>query len=105
MYAPADAQFAVFVSLYPPCVKRLKDAHLTEDPGAYQGFDSPCTALTRVTVGDSDAPRRGCELYEHPAGRIVNRETGLPFTRNDDCLKGVGTLLTTRAHTPRPLKM
>jgi hypothetical protein len=23
----------------------------------------------------------------------VNRETGLPFTRNDDCLKGVGTLL------------
>ena len=49
--------------------------------------------------GDSDAPRRGCDLYEQPAGRIVNRETSLPFTRNDDCLKGVGTLLCdARAH-------
>jgi hypothetical protein len=57
------------------------------------------TALTRVRVGDSDAPRRGCDLYEQPAGRIVNRETGLTFTRNDDCLKGVGTLLyDARAH-------
>jgi dienelactone hydrolase len=76
-----------------------KDAQLTEYAGAYHGFDGPGTALTRVKVGDSDAPRRGCDLYEQPAGRIMNRETGLPFTRNDDCLTGVGTLLyDARAH-------
>jgi dienelactone hydrolase len=137
MYAPVDAQFAVYLSLYPPCsrtyiddtdvvdrpirllngtadeiapirqclsyVKRLqdagKDAQLTEYAGAFHGFDGPGTTLTRVRLGDSDAPRRGCDLYEQPAGRIVNRETGLPFTRNDDCLKGVGTLLyDARAH-------
>ena len=64
------------------------------------GFDNPgTTQLTRVRLGDSDATRRGCDLYEQPAGRIMNRETGLPFTRNDECLKGVGTLFyDARAH-------
>lgn len=29
----------------------------------------------------------------------MNRETSLPFTRDDDCLKGVGTVLyDARAH-------
>jgi len=138
MYGPPDAQFAVYLSFYPPCsrtyiddtevidrpirlfngtaddiapigqclsyVKRLqqagKDAQLTEYAGAYHGFDNPSTTqLTRVRLGDSSATRRECELYEQPAGRIMNRETGLPFTRNDDCLKGVGTLLyDARAH-------
>ena len=138
MYAPPDAQFAVYLSFYPPCsktyiddaavvdrpirlfngtaddiapigqclsyVKRLQeagnDAQLTEYAGAYHGFDNPAgTQLTRVRLGDSDATRRGCDLYEQPAGRIMNRETGLPFTRNDECLKGVGTLLyDARAH-------
>jgi len=85
-------------------VKRLQqagnDAQLTEYAGAYHGFDNPSTTqLTRVRLGGSDATRRGCDLYEQPAGRIMNRETGLPFTRNDDCLKGIGTLLyDTRAH-------
>lgn len=137
MYAPADTQFAVYLSLYPPCsrtyiddadavdrpirlfngtaddiaplrqclsyVKRLqaagKDAQLTAYAGAHHGFDSPGTQLTRVRVGDSDAPRPGCDLFEQPAGRIMNRGTGMPFTRNDECLKGVGTLLyDARAH-------
>jgi dienelactone hydrolase len=131
MYAPVDAQFAVYLSLYPPCsktyiddtdvvdrpirlfngtadeiapirqclsyVQRLqvagKDAQLTEYVGSYHGFDDPSAVLTRVKIGDSDAPRSGCDLYEQPAGRIMNRETSMPFTRNDDCLKGVGTLL------------
>lgn len=137
MYAPVDAQFAVYLSLYPLCyktyidetdvadrpvrlfngtadeiapirqclsyVKRLqdagKDAQLTEYPGAFHGFDNPGTTLTRVKLGDSDAPRRGCDLYEEPAGRILNRETSRPFTRDDGCLHGVGTLLyDARAH-------
>ena len=138
MYAPVDAQFAVYLSLYPPCykayidetdvadrpirlfngtadeiapirqclsyVKRLqdagKDAQLTEYAGAFHGFDNPGNTLpTRVKLGDSDAPRRGCDLYEQPGGRIMNRETSLPFTRDDDCLKGVGTVLyDARAH-------
>jgi dienelactone hydrolase len=138
MYAPADAQFAVYLSLYPPCykayigetdvadrpirlfngtadeiapirqclayVKRLrdagKDAQLTEYPGAFHGFDNPDGAgPARVKLGGSDAPRRGCDLYEQPGGRIMNRETSLPFTRDDDCLKGVGTVLyDARAH-------
>ena len=34
--------------------------------------------------------RRGCDLYEQSVGRVVNRETGLPLTRNDECLKGGG---------------
>jgi dienelactone hydrolase len=131
LYAPVEAQFAVYLSLYPLCykayidetdvadrpirlyngtadeiapirqclsyVKRLqdagKDAQLTEYSGAFHGFDNPGTTLTRVKLGDSDTARRGCDLYEQPAGRIMNRETSLPFTREDDCLKGVGTLL------------
>ena len=137
MYAPTGADFAVYLSLYPPCsktyiddadvvdhpirlfngaeddiaplapclsyVKRLqsagKDAQLTAYEGAYHAFDSPGTPLTRVRVGDSQARRGSCELYEQPAGRIMNRQTGLPFTRNDECLKGVGTLgYDARAH-------
>jgi dienelactone hydrolase len=137
MYAPTGADFAVYLSLYPPCsrtyiddadvvdrpirlfngadddiaplapclsyVKRLqatgKDAQLTAYEGAYHAFDSPGTPLTRVQAGDSQAKRGSCELYEQPAGRIMNRQTGLPFTRNDDCLKGVGTLgYDARAH-------
>jgi dienelactone hydrolase len=76
-----------------------KDAQLTAYEGAYHGFDSPGTPLTRVQVGDSLGKRGSCELYEQPAGRIMNRQTGLPFTRNDECLKGVGTLgYDARAH-------
>ena len=34
--------------------------------------------------------RRECDLYEQPVGRVLNRETGLPLTGNDECLKGGG---------------
>ncbi len=77
-------------------VKRLqaagKDVQLTEYAGAYHGFDNPAIPPTRVPVGKSQAKRGGCTLYEQSVGRIMNRDTGLPFTRNDECLKGVGTL-------------
>jgi hypothetical protein len=69
-----------------------KDAQLTAYEGAYHGFDNPGRPLARVRVGDSQAKRNSCEFYEQPAGRIMNRQTGLPFSRNDECLKGVGTL-------------
>lgn len=82
-----------------PCRAYLKrihdmghDVQITEYAGAHHGFDSPGTGLIRVSVGESKTPRGACDLYEEPAGRIVNRATGQPFTRNDECLKGVGTL-------------
>ena len=125
MYAPAGADFAVYMSFYPPCsrtyiddtdvverpirlfhgtaddvaplaqclsyVKRLqaagRDAELTEYAGAYHGFDNP---LTPVRPAGPQTTRRGCDLYEQSVGRVVNRETGLPLTRNDECLKGGG---------------
>ncbi len=31
-------------------------------------------------------------LDEHPVGRIVRRDTGLPLTRDDRCLKGRRTV-------------
>jgi dienelactone hydrolase len=125
MYAPADVQFAVYLSFYPPCtrtyiddvdlvdrplrlfhgtaddiaplaqclshVKRLqsagKDVQLIEYAGAYHGFDNP---LTPVRPAGPPTTRRGCDLYEQSVGRVVNRETGQPLTRNDECLKGAG---------------
>ena len=125
MYAPAGADFAVYMSFYPPCsrtymddtdvverpirlfhgtaddvaplaqclsyVKRLqaagRDAQLTEYAGAYHGFDNP---LTPVRPAGPQTTRRGCDLYEQSVGRVLNRETGLPLTRNDECLKGGG---------------
>src|SRR6478672_13931038 len=32
-----------------------------------------------MQTGDSQAKRGSGELYEQPAGRIMNRQTGLPF--------------------------
>ena len=125
MYAPAGADFAVYMAFYPPCsrtyiddtdvvarpirlfhgtaddaaplaqclsyVKRLqaagRDAQLTEYAGAYHGFDNP---LTPVRPAGPQTTRRGCDLYEQSVGRVLNRETGLPLTRNDECLKGGG---------------
>jgi dienelactone hydrolase len=72
-------------------VKRLqaagRDAQLTEYPGAYHGFDNP---LTPVRPAGPQTTRRGCDLFEQSLGRVLNRETGLPLTRNDECLKGGG---------------
>ena len=125
MYAPTEAQFAVYLSFYPPCartyidesdvvdrpirlfhgtaddiaplaqclshVKRLqaagKDVQLTEYAGAYHGFDN---RLTPVRPAGPPTTRRGCDVYEQSVGRILNRETGQPVTRNDECLKGAG---------------
>lgn len=125
LYAPAGADFAVYLSFYPPCsrtyidgtdvaarpirlfhgsaddiaplaqcdsyVQRLqaagRDAQLTEYGGAYHGFDNP---LTPVRPAGPQTTRRGCDWYEQSVGRLLNRETGLPVTRNDDCLKGGG---------------
>jgi dienelactone hydrolase len=72
-------------------VKRLqaagRDAQLTEYAGAYHGFDNP---LTPVRPAGPQTTRRGCDLYEQSVGRVLNRETGLPVTQNDECLKGGG---------------
>ena len=72
-------------------VKRLqaagRDAQLTEYAGAYAGFDNP---LTPVRPAGPQTTRRGCDLYEQSVGRVLNRETGVPLTRNDECLKGGG---------------
>ena len=64
-----------------------RDAQLTEYAGAYHGFDNP---LTPVGPPGPPTTRRECDLYEQSVGRILNRETGLPLTRSDDCLKGGG---------------
>ena len=33
-----------------------------------------------------------CDVYEAPAGRFVNRETGRPFTSNDECVNGASRI-------------
>ena len=75
-------------------VERLRqaghDVELAEYAGAHHGFDNPAVLLTRVAEGQAGASP--CALYEQPAGRIVNRDTGLPFTRADRCLKGRRTV-------------
>jgi len=59
----------------------------------------PATAAARVPAvvllhGSGGAKTRDdrCpgDLYEQSVGRVLNRETGLPLTRNDECLKGGG---------------
>ena len=55
--------------------------------GAYHGFDNP---LYPARPAGPQTTRRGCDLYEQSVGHVLNRETGLPVTRNDECLKGGG---------------
>ena len=59
----------------------------------------PATAAARVPAvvllhGSGGANTRddrwSRDLYEQSVGRVLNRETGLPLTRNDECLKGGG---------------
>ncbi len=68
--------------------QRLKDAGsdivLTEYAGAHHGFDSRLSAQAPAPADPGVPP---CELYEEPEGRILNRATGAPFARNDDCTK------------------
>lgn len=64
-----------------------RDAQLTEYTGAYHGFDNP---LTPVRQAGPQTTRRGWHLYEQSVGRVLNRETGVRRTRNDECLKGGG---------------
>jgi dienelactone hydrolase len=69
--------------------QRLKDAGadivLTEYAGAHHGFDSRVVSSSSPAPADTGMPP--CDLYEEPAGRILNRATGAPFTRDDDCTK------------------
>jgi dienelactone hydrolase len=67
-----------------------KDVELTEYVGAQHGFDNPGVPLRRVVEGQPGVSP--CALDESPVGRIVNRDTGLPFTRDDQCLKGRRTV-------------
>jgi dienelactone hydrolase len=78
-----------------PCrayVERLrragKDAQITEYAGAHHGFDRPRAAPPFRMVGAQTA--RHCFWEERPQGRLVNRESGLPFSISDPCvLRGV----------------
>ena len=64
------------------------DVQLIEYEGAHHGFDGRALVSPASTPAAPDGvPARGCDLFEQPAGRIVNRETGAPFARSDSCLK------------------
>lgn len=75
-----------------PCrqyVKRLqglkKDVQLTEYPGARHAFDNPLYPPV-LQFQDAQVRSSKCMLEERPAGKIVNRETGRPFTFTDPCM-------------------
>jgi dienelactone hydrolase len=67
-----------------------RDASLTAYPGARHGFDAeglaPMVRLPNVQRG----PR--CLIDERPAGVMVNRETGQPFTFDDACVERGATI-------------
>ena len=70
-------------------LQRLKsagaDVVLTEYVGAHHGFDS--RALSATAAAPVEPAVRPCDLCEEPTGRLMNRATAAPFTRNDDCTK------------------
>ncbi|TCA57258.1 hypothetical protein E0H71_03955 [Rhizobium leguminosarum bv. viciae] len=61
-----------------------KDAVMSEYPGAHHGFDNPDARL--VSVAQSAQSSRNCQCREED-GRILNDETGKPFTFNDACVQ------------------
>jgi len=61
-----------------------KDAVMTEYPGAHHGFDNPDARW--VSVIQSAQSSRNCQRREED-GKILNVETGKPFTFNDACVK------------------
>ncbi len=61
-----------------------KDAVMSEYPGAHHGFDNPDARL--VSVAQSAQSSRNCQRREED-GRILNDETGKPFTFNDACVQ------------------
>lgn len=78
-------------ALIGPCrgyVERLKRAgknvQLTEYDGAHHGFDNPGSPPRLLPQAQTPA---SCLLDEKPMGRLVNRDTGLPFTLNDSCVR------------------
>ena len=68
-----------------------RDALLTEYPGAYHSFDNPLGNKT-PTISKGVQTSRACNLKEEPLGRIINVESGQPFTWKDPCMQ-------TDAHT------
>lgn len=76
-----------------PCrayVERLraagKDVQLTEYPDAHHVFDNPVLSTTPTFWLRAQTSRR-CVLKEEPRGRIINAETGQPFTWADPCVE------------------
>ena len=69
-------------------IKRLdaagKDAVMTEYPGSHHGFDNP--DARSVSVIQNAQSFRNCQRREE-AGKILNVETGKPFTFNDACVE------------------
>ena len=57
---------------------------MTEYPGAHHGFDNPDARW--VSVIQSAQSSRNCQRREED-GKILNVETGKPFTFNDACVK------------------
>ena len=71
-------------------IKRLQaggaDAQLIEYEGAHHGFDGHLQPA--ISGPQPGAEPFTCELYEEPAGRFLNRDTGRPLARGDACAKG-----------------
>ncbi|CDM60950.1 MULTISPECIES: dienelactone hydrolase family protein [Rhizobium] len=61
-----------------------KDAVMTEYPGAHHGFDNPDARF--VSVIQSAQSSRNCQRREED-GKVLNVETGKPFTFNDACVE------------------
>ena len=74
-------------------VERLRragaDAQVIEYTGAHHGFDRPGAASARRNPNEQNASR--CFWEERPEGRLVNRDTGQPFSVDDSCVIRGGT--------------
>lgn len=80
-----------------PCrayVERLqnagKDVQLYEYAGAHHGFDNVDPSI-RIRLEQGETPAF-CVLREEPVGRLVNVDTGQPFTYRDSCVRRGVTL-------------
>jgi dienelactone hydrolase len=63
-----------------------KDVQITEYPDAHHVFDNPLFPTTPTVWARAQTTRR-CILKEEPRGRIINAETGQPFTYADPCVE------------------
>lgn len=87
-----------------PCrqyVERLqrvgKDVKLLEYADAYHAFDVHILK-TPLKLPQAQTGRR-CVLEEQPAGQLVNRESGKPFTLDDPCVeRGTTVVYNAAAH-------